>query len=436
VDLTTDTAPNRCGLGLTGIQGWKFGYMYGATLRGDVVRIMQNFVTTIDNTDPYHVAFCHFQGIDGTGCQGWSLNNDNLAGFNFNNVYFVRNINGLKGLVRSSAEGNVYHMLSCAGCQGYAIDLYFTGGTFNREKFIFSELDGPEKAIHVGTIDSLDLGVFRINTRPQNGAGIWPTTGIFLEGVGGRIVRNIKGNVIVRTNAATGGFLNGSGVPHTTADYGFLFDFASSPNLLNNNFTFELVDGAQPTIGTYPSSKYYTNLHVSARVRVASTVLGVLVDQLRTEAALISAPTTPTEVVATGGFPTSATALILTVVRKDDTFSYSTTTGLFTAPRSGWVRGVVNVIMTGLPVNTRVRCGWVVTHSGTPATWSASTDYCNNATDWTLKHEGLMQVTAGDTFFFACETARGATTALEAGTDGKASNFMIVEYVGGRPAVT
>jgi hypothetical protein len=404
VDATGDVAPNRCGLSLSGIEGWHFGQMYGAQLRGDVVRVpTRNFA---GNPDPYHCLFNTFEGITGLTCQGWAINNMNSQGFAGNHLRSIKHANGGHGIIRSAAAGNTWHSLSAGACYDWAIQFYDSGGTIGREDFGYIEIDDCENGVWVDGAEYVTFHHMRIIHRFHNGIGFWPRTGIKFGG-SGRNTRYITLEFENRLEAPPGGSTGPLGGAPTSDDFGTLIDYASEVQF--NRVAADTFFLSNDGLGGFPTSKYYANL-ANSNLAVKLRVNGIpIIDQFPMPIASVYSNTSQT-VPGSGllgkiSFP---------VELKDPLSLW--TNDEFTVPGPGFLMCSAQICVTGMAANQRCRWGFVINRNSTIINHDQQERNlnANDLGNQSFLSNVTLAVAAGDKVYFGFDQNSGVTKAISA----------------------
>lgn len=200
-DTTGDTAPNRHGIELYGVEMMYFGPMFSAALKGDLLHIRS--MGTATTADAWHVYGCVFAGALTWQTEGWTFNNDSVSQvFVGNYLHSVGNTLGQKGAFRGPGAMNAIGEISVYATQGWAIDLTTSIGTSQRIKIRNFELDAPQYGLRVSGMQLVDLGRGRIiHRRSRTGALLppiplnttWPLQGIeFADVIGGQVVDHVR----------------------------------------------------------------------------------------------------------------------------------------------------------------------------------------------------------------------------------------------------
>lgn len=168
-DRPRNGVENRHGLVLSGVQNMRFAFLKGVNLNGDLVHIPKR--ENNGNPDPYHVAFCVFEGIESVLGKGWTFHNNNGVGFVLCRIESLRNTSGQKGAYRGAGAEIRIERVSVGSCRGWAIDLYRElGGTIQRFEIGLGELDGPEYGIRINGLSLATIDKVRfVHRRPLDG---------------------------------------------------------------------------------------------------------------------------------------------------------------------------------------------------------------------------------------------------------------------------
>jgi hypothetical protein len=372
-------------LSLRGIDGWTFGYLNGESLRGDLVHIPRNIFAG-NNPDPYHVAFCVFDGLQSNFGSGWVLNNDNFVGFTSNEILNVACYGSSTGFgaIRSCAAGNVYKKISVGTCWGWAVDIYdgSLAGRASREIFQIAEFDMPEYGIRCINMDQGEFKQVRFVHRFDSGSGVyWPRTVLQLSNNVNASVSNTFFDFTHRiegggTKLNIGKFLDAQ---NSTGITGVLIN-----NRINDNAGFGFV------VGDLTASSSINN---SARLKVTGsfpTDLTTAFDSQTKSVLYVAIPgATP---IPNGGFGGVGNNVAVGSVQYDGRNAWSV--GNYTVPVTGLYRFTASISVSGITAGTRIRAGL---YNSTGPTLSK---YFSWVTSGTSKHvfnsSGLVQLNAGD----------------------------------------
>lgn len=184
------TTSNCHGLSLRGITDCHFGHMRGNDLGGSTVFI-EPLLFGGSNPDPYNVASCKFDGVEGNRNKRYAFENQNYVGLSGNSFRYIRAINTILGGFFGFGALNSVGIASMGECSGWAFDdgtnVAATGGTPSRFTIIDgAEIDGMENGIRINrtqlsTFNSLRF-VHRFRFDINTTDTYWPRTCIDLNG--------------------------------------------------------------------------------------------------------------------------------------------------------------------------------------------------------------------------------------------------------------
>lgn len=263
-DTSGAVAADRHGIVLQGLQKVDFGYMGFDRLRGDGFHI-RSAMYGGTNPDPYHVAFCKFDGLDADQCVGIGFNNDNNVGLTHAHIGWLRVTNGLGGGFRGLGTSTTIDKISMGGMTGWAID-DGNAQSLSRFKIGTAELDGCEYGIRINNAFQIDLGSIRFVHRYNVVGGVyWPKIALSFCYTASPSVKDVYGLINHRIEA--GGI---------KANVGVFTELNSAGGNVNNvSLQYQFADNAG--FG-FVKTDYYSNLSANSNVKIS--ILGAtIVDQ-------------------------------------------------------------------------------------------------------------------------------------------------------------
>lgn len=336
-DSSGAVAANAHGLKLQGLQGVRFGYMKGESLRGDLIHVEANLFGGT-NPDPYAVFLCHFECIDAASCVGWALNNDNYVGFNVNVIDFLRVTEGGSGGWRGFGDCNKLNAYSMGSVSGWAFDdrTTSTGGNSNRVSLGLGELDNVENGFRLNTTKRSDLGLCRIvhryQTSPNADPDYWPREALSISPSGGVV----DGITLTLDNR-----LDAGGAEVTLGEY-INYNNAAG-NALGIEVNINIDDQAGFGI---PITDLYTGLNTNTCTKLWRNGQVVL-DTMQSPKAIA-------RVTSAQDVPTSAGIVVWNSTEFDNYSAYNNATGEYTVPVLGYYEVVAQVSVSGASAGERI----------------------------------------------------------------------------------
>ena len=406
-------------LSLRGCDGWEFGYMYGVSLKGDLLNIPQNLYSG-NNPDPYHVAFCTFRGLQSNFGNGWVLNNDNFVGFTSNEVFNVAcyGTSTGKGAIRSCGAGNIYKKISVGTCYGWAIEVYngSAGGRMSREEFQIAELDDPEYGIYVWNADQAYFEQIRIVHRYHGGIGYWPREALRLSDATNPAVTNALFNITHRIEA--GGVLG---------DLGGFLRCQNSNAITGCQIIYKIVNNAGLGI-TNTTLLSGANINSLADIRVMSSIDGdrtVIYDSQAKPFAFVTLNASAS--IPNGGFAGIGNKISTTGEIYDRRNNFSTANSSYTAPVTGIYMFACSFSVTGVAAAVRFRFGLF------NETTSTIIKYFSQETTSTTKlvftGSGMVSLNAGDVVSFNADNNSGLAVTVATAFSAAAENSWSIQLL-------
>lgn len=406
-------------LSLRGVDGWEFGYLYGVSLKGDLLNIPQNLFGG-NNPDPYHVAFCTFRGLQSNFGNGWVLNNQNFVGFTSNEVFNVAcygTISGA-GAINTCGAGNIYKKISVGTCYGWAIKIYdgSTGGRASRETFSIAELDDPEYGIYIFNHDQAVFDQIRIVHRYHAGIGYWPREAVRLSDASNPTVTNTLIDITHRIEA--GG---------VKADLGGFLRCQSSNAIEGVELVYKIVDNASFGI-TNADVLSGASINNIASLRLLTNIQGnrtVAFDNQSKPIAYVTLDASAS--IPNGGFGGAGNNIVCTGELYDRRNNFNTSTYAYTAPVTGLYRVFVSFSVTGVASGVSFKFGFRNSSSGNII------KYFTGATSSTGKHvfngSGFVELTAGDQITLNADNSSGSAVTINTVYSLAAENSWSVELI-------
>lgn len=215
IDNSSDNAPNRVGLQLTGIWYTKFGVIIGKSLRSDLIRLPFNALAG-NNPDPFSCAFLKFNGLSSFSCQGKTVNNLNTAGMDSWEVDSVSSVYDIGGVWFGIGQGCVIKQFSVYGSSGWAFDDGTQNGNTvgNRLQILVAEFDNPQNGIRINKLSDFEIKFIRFNHRynfsPLNTSNkYWPL--VCIDVTGGSSPNVNRGEIKVFNRIESGSTLSNLG---------------------------------------------------------------------------------------------------------------------------------------------------------------------------------------------------------------------------------
>ena len=406
-------------LSLRGLDGWEFGYLYGVSLKGDLLNIPPNLFGG-NNPDPYHVAFCTFRGLQSNFGNGWVLNNENFVGFTSNEVFNVVCYGSSTGAgaINTCGAGNLYKKISVGTCYGWAIKIYdgATGGRASRETFSIAELDDPEYGIYIFNHDQAIFDQIRIVHRYHAGIGYWPREALKLSDVTNPSLTNTLIDITHRIEA--GGVI---------ADLGGFLRCQSSNAIEGVEIVYKIVDNASfgitnanilsgALINSIASLRLLTNIQGNRTVAFDNQSKPIVYVTLNAGAS-----------IPNGGFGGAGNNIAVTGELYDRRSNFDTTTYTYTAPVTGLYRVFASISITGVASGTTFRFGFRNSSSGDIV------KYFTGATSSTGKFvfngSGFVELTAGDQITLNADNNSGGAVTINTVYSLAAENSWSVELI-------
>lgn len=406
-------------LSLRGVDGWEFGYLYGVSLKGDLLHIPQNLYAG-NNPDPYHVAFCTFRGLQSNFGNGWVLNNDNFVGFTSNEVFNVACYGAStgKGAIRTCGAGNIYKKISVGTCWGWAIEVYngSAGGRASREEFQIAELDDPEYGIYVFNGDQMIFDQIRIVHRYHAGVGYWPREALRLSDATNPAVSN---NIFDITHRIESGGVLG--------DLGGFIRCQSSNNIVGSEVVYKINDNAGLGI-TNTTLLAGASINALADIRILSSIQGdrtVIYDSQAKPFAFVTFASGAT--IPNGGFSGIGNKISTTGEIYDRRNNFNTSTSSYTAPVTGIYMFACSFSVSGVAAAVRFRFGLL------NETTSAIVKYFSQETTSTTKlvftGSGMVSLNAGDVVSFNADNNSGLAVPIATAVSLAAENSWSIQLL-------
>jgi len=406
-------------LSLRGVDGWEFGFLYGVSLKGDLLRIPQNIYGG-SNPDPYHVAFCTFQGLQSNFGNGWVLNNDNFVGFTSNEIFNVACYGAStgKGAIRTCGAGNIYKKISVGTCYGWAIEIYngSVAGRMSREEFQIAELDDPEYGILVFNADQAIFDQIRIVHRYHTGIGYWPREALRLSDATNPLVSNVTFDITHRIEA--GGALG---------DLGGFLRCQGSNAVVGCHIVYKIVDNASLGI-TNATLLAGANINALADIRFLSNIQGdrtVIYDSQAKPFAYVTLNAAAS--IPSGGFGGIGNKISTTGEIYDRRNNFSTVNSSYTVPVTGIYVFSCSFSVSGVAAAVRFRFGLF------NETSSAIIKYFSQETTSTSKlvftGTGMVSLTAGDVVSLNADSNRGVATTVDTSFSLAAENSWSIQLI-------
>lgn len=406
-------------LSLRGCDGWEFGYMYGVSLKGDLLNIPQNLYAG-NNPDPYHVAFCTFRGLQSNFGSGWVLNNDNFVGFTSNEIFNVACYGAStgKGAIRSCGAGNIYKKISVGTCWGWAIEIYngSSGGRMSREEFRIAELDDPEYGIYVFNGDQAIFDQIRIVHRYHAGVGYWPREALRLSDATNPALTNVSFDITHRIES--GGVLG---------DLGGFIRCQNSNAITGCRINYKIVNNAGLSI-TNATLLSGANINALADIRILSSLQGdrtVIYDSQAKPFAFVTLNAAAS--IPNGGFAGIGNKISTTGEIYDRRNNFDTATSSYTAPVTGVYMFACSFSVSGVASGVRFRFGLF------NETASAIIKYFSQETTSTTKlvftGSGMVSLTAGDVVSLNADNNSGSSVSINTGISLAAENSWSIQLI-------
>ena len=406
-------------LSLRGVDGWEFGYLYGVSLKGDLLRIPQNLYAGV-NPDPYHVAFCIFHGLQSNFGSGWVLNNDNFVGFTSNEIFNVvcYGASTGNGAIRTCGAGNIYKKISVGTCWGWAIQIYdgSTAGRMSREEFQIAELDDPEYGIWVFNADQAIFDQIRIVHRYHAGIGYWPREALRLSDATNPLVSNVTFDITHRIEV--GGALG---------DLGGFLRCQGSNAVVACHIVYKIVDNASLGI-TNATLLSGANINALADIRFLSNIQGdrtVIYDSQAKPFAYVTLNSAAS--IPSGGFGSIGNKITTSGEIYDRRNNFSTVNSSYTVPATGIYVFTCSFSVSGVAAAVRFRFGLF------NETSSALVKYFSQETTSTSKlvftGAGMVSLTAGDVVSLNADSNRGIATTVDTAVSLEAENSWSIQLL-------
>jgi hypothetical protein len=259
-ELASATAgTNRHGIKAYGMYGTRFGHMIGKSLGGSTIHLTEKKYR-VTNPDPYCMAYCVFDVIEGYRNTGRTLDNRNFAGFSFCSVNAIRGIENAGGVLYGLGASNTFFYMSAGLCRGWAINSGAEAeGLVDRSLIVFAEIDTCEYGINLEKVGNVDVQKIRFIHRyeypPNVGSDdYWPRICINLADNSGGVA---DANIEVIHRIERGG---------DKADLGVFVDGNNSGNI--GNVIIDQRIYPTTTGFTFTDSEYHSAINANAYVRL------------------------------------------------------------------------------------------------------------------------------------------------------------------------
>lgn len=410
-DTSGAVAASAHGLLLRGIEGARFGYMKGTTLRASTICIEAKLFGG-SNPDPYHVYGCHFDGAMAATCQGFAFDNQNYVGFVGNVVKEIRavncpNTNG--GGVRGLGGDNIYQHITLGNCSGWAVDdrTTNTGGNSIHNKIENYEFDNVEFGFRLNNTKGADFGhgrfVHRYQTTPNTDADYWPREAMSFSPTGGSVI-DIKAMVAHRLEAG--------GAEATLGEY---INFNSAGGAIRDVNIALLIDD-QAAFGI-PTADLYTGFNSNSRVTVRRDGDHILDTNQK--------PKAIARVNSAQNVPTATGVCIFESEEFDNYSAYDPSTGEFTCPTEGIYDVYAQISCSGAAAGERI----ILTIQQGGVTIAANYDYATGTGLQSYEVQRSIICSLGDVLRVTSETNGGVARAMQTGS---AFTFLIIKKADGR----
>ena len=413
-DITGATAALRSGIAMTGVWGTRFGYMYGITLRGDLLTIPLNLFGGT-NPDPYAVTNCYFQALDCLACQGYGINNLNYVGFVGNDVKSLTvtqsGLGGWFGLgsLNTCKTANIQNGMGWAFDDGTLVD--HTGGSSSKFTLVNGEIDNQQKGISLNACLSMNIlslrVVHRFQTSPNVAAVYWPTPVVQMAAGAAASVQEVNMLLTHRLNA---------GGAH--ANIGVWNDFTNAGGAIQGVNIETFVDNQTSGAITILDSDLFSNLTANSFATITALGRRVADTQIKVTACYFGDGTT--QVSANGNYGTAAAKVLFPV--KDYDIQGYVATSVFTVPFTGPYEIRVRFCLTAA-AGTKVQLG-IFKNGAT--TVMDSKQYASTATVQSYEVTGILQLIQADTLYVIADNSTGAAIVCNAPIAQSADNIFQV----------
>lgn len=407
-------------LSIRGIDGWSFGFLNGNSLRGDLLNIPRNLFA-VTNPDPYHVAFCVFEGLQSNFGNGWVLNNDNFVGFTSNEIFNIVCYGSStgKGAIRGCGAGNIYKKISVGTCYGWAIEIYdgSLAGRMSRETFEIAELDDPEYGINVVNGDQAIFDQIRIVHRYHAGIGYWPREALRLANAASTAaLTNTTFDITHRIEA--GGVL---------ADLGTFINTQNSNAITGCEVIYKISDQASLGI-TNATLLLGSSINPLSDIRILSSIQGdrtVIYDSQAKPFAFVTLNAAAT--IPNAGFGGLANKINTTGEVYDRRNNFNTATSSYTAPVTGIYVFTVSISVSGVAAGNRFRFGLL--DEGTLQILKYFSQETTSATKLVFTGSGMVSLNAGDVVSLNADNNSGVAVPINIVYSAAAENSWSIQLI-------
>lgn len=366
IGATSGTQTATHGLSLRGMWEPTFGWIRGNNLKGDVVNLPQFFYSG-SNPDPYAVSYASFDGIEGNSCTGFVVNNRNYLGQDSWKVFSVRAISMQSGVIYGLGSGVTYTDISAGSCMGWVLDdgcsSGATGGPPNRITLGLLEVDACQNGIRLNNTSLFNINNCRFICRYQSTiSAYYPLTCVsFSDGTAPNSQNGVM-NVFFRCEAGgnLGQFSKG-------------IDFHNNGNSTGIEINYNYVDNGAIGVSDFT---FISNTN-NASIKISKNRSKIVVDSSDT-CNVLSRGSSSTTILNTGYGTASSIVTFPTIVYSTSSAPYNTTTGYYTAQKTGLYR-VHATLPLAVPSGTRIRMGVLTNSSGTINAWAGKIMYSSNA---------------------------------------------------------
>lgn len=401
-------------LSIRGCDGWTFDYLNGDSLRGSLLYIPQNLYAG-NNPDPYHVAFCLFNGLQSNFGNGWVIENNNFVGFTSNEIFNIACYGSSTGFgaVKTCGAGNIYKKVSVGTCYGYAIDIYdgSAGGRSSREEFQILELDDPQYGIRIINQDQGRITQCRIVHRYHAADSYWPKVALNISNASNVQVSNCLFDITHRIEA--GG---------VKADLGKFLEANSSTGITGVTVNYRINDNAGFSL---TNTDFLTGVNISSSAtltyRTSTPVDNSVVYDSRYVTGFAS-KASGTVNILNSGFGTAPNNLAMASSIYNPRGDYNTGTSTYTVPVTGAYKVSGTIHVNGLTAGTKVRLG---IYNGTSVLIQQETNTVGTGRN-SCSFTGVLSLTRGDALTLNADQNSGAGSTLNiVGTDNHWEVFLL-----------
>lgn len=328
---------NMHGLNLRGFFQTNFGLMATDAIGGDAGHAERKLFGG-SNPDPYHIAFCYFEGFQTLGGR-FAFNNDNYVGFNGNWIDKLYSAGATGGGYKGYGAANTVRVASL-DCLGWAFsdNTDGLGGGSRSFRLLDGELDAVEFGIDVDRLMDSQFACRLNHTFEAGPALCFPKTSLRLA-AGGIYVSNCDFHLIHRINPGC-----------TKPTIGKFVDFSSAGGAIGNVYIKHRLDD-NAGLGL-TNADLVSGFNANSKARYTDNNDLPIVDTIRS---MVTARALTTFTVPNGGFGGGSNFIPYATEFLDPMIIFNPATGLMTFNSYGSFRIEVSHVLTFASAGIRVR---------------------------------------------------------------------------------